>query len=180
MTHDLIDALDENGFPTGQTFSRKEIHQLGIHHRAVHIYLFNAKGELLLQQRTMNTDHYPGYFGISVTGHIDSGEGSGAAARRELLEELGLDLPLEFLFSFKQETTISPEYIDRQFNDVFICLADIPVTQIKCQPEEVQTVLYVPFSEFQNMIANPASKLAPVYASECKALIYYLRQSFKF
>jgi isopentenyl-diphosphate Delta-isomerase len=88
---DAIDALDEQGYPTGEVLSRKEIHRLGKLHRAIHLYLFDQSNNLLLQKRSAQVDHYPNMFSISVTGHVDAGENSWEAVVRELQEELGLD-----------------------------------------------------------------------------------------
>jgi hypothetical protein len=61
---DLIDVLDEYGIRTGEILPRKEIHELGKVHRAVHLYLLSESNELLLQRRSYNTDHYPGMLSI--------------------------------------------------------------------------------------------------------------------
>ncbi|MCC8416253.1 MAG: NUDIX domain-containing protein [Rickettsia endosymbiont of Gnoriste bilineata] len=97
------------------------MHELGKVHRAVHLYLLSESNELLLQRRSYNTDHYPGMLSISMTGHVDAGESSSDALRRELREELGFnatDMKINFLFSFRQDVEVNPKYIDRQFNDV--------------------------------------------------------------
>ena len=57
---DLIDVLDEHGLRTGEVLPRRGIHRLGKIHRAVRLYLFNPKNELLLQQRTTTVDHAQG------------------------------------------------------------------------------------------------------------------------
>ena len=64
--------------------------------------------------------HFPSMFSISVTGHVDAGERSIEAVRRELEEELGLNANHEdfkLLFSSRRDATLSPTYIDRQIND---------------------------------------------------------------
>jgi isopentenyldiphosphate isomerase len=69
-------------------------------HRAVHILVFNNKGEFFLQKRSMNKDENPGLWDSSAAGHVDTGEDYLDCARREITEELGIvaDRPLEFLF----------------------------------------------------------------------------------
>src|SRR5690242_11318614 len=111
---DLIDVLSPAGLRTGETLPRKEIHRLGKYHRAIHLYLFNSRNELLLQKRALTVDHYPGVFSISVLGHVNAGEFSTATVRREILEELGIDarpLPIDFLFSYISEATLNETYI---------------------------------------------------------------------
>ena len=82
----LIDVLSDAGLRTGEVLPRAEIHRLGKKHRAVHLYLFNSKNELLLQRRSLTVDHAPGFFGISVTAHLDAGEFSSATVKHEVAE----------------------------------------------------------------------------------------------
>jgi isopentenyldiphosphate isomerase len=145
---DLIDVLSENGLRTGEIISRAEIHRLGKHHRAIHLYLFNSNNELLLQRRSLTVDNFPGVFSISVLGHVNAGEFSSATVRREIEEELGIDasgLKIDFLFSYFSEATLNKTYIDRQFNDVYITRADIDLKLIQFDASEVSEVKFVPF-----------------------------------
>jgi isopentenyl-diphosphate delta-isomerase len=174
---ELIDVLSPSGLRTGEVLPLPEIHRLGKHHRAVHIYLFNSREELLIQKRAPTVEFFPGYWGISVTGHIRSGESSSAAASRELDEELGIALatgPLEFQFSYLQEFKFREAYLDRQFNDVYIARLDAQPDRIQLDPAEVAGVRFVSFDEFYHMALDAASGLVPVYASECRDLAYFL------
>lgn len=172
---DFIDVLSSSGLRTGEILSRAEIHRLGKHHRAVHLYIFNSKNEVLLQKRAQTVDHFPGLFGISVTGHVDAGEFSASTVRREVEEELGMnasDLRFDFLFSFYQEAVLNETYIDRQFNDVYVSRADVNPELIRFDPMEVAEVKFVPFGVFRAMIKDSSGGLAPVYANECRDLVY--------
>ncbi len=82
---DIVDAADQ----VIGTASRDEVHRRGLLHRAVHIFLFNRRGELFLQKRSRLKDSHPGRWDSSASGHLDSGETYLAAAVRELWEELG-------------------------------------------------------------------------------------------
>ena len=174
---DLIDVLTDAGLRTGETLSRAEIHRLGKYHRAIHLYLFNTKNELLLQRRALTVDHYPGAFSISVVGHVNAAESSAAALRREIEEELGMDssrLTIDFLFSYFSQATLNESYIDRQFNDVYVIRADITPQHIRIDTREVAGIEFVPFERFRKMVADATSELAPVYANECRDLVYFL------
>lgn len=174
----LIDVLSATGLRTGEILPRSEIHRLGKPHRAIHLYILSPKNELLLQKRADSVDHFPGMFGISVTGHIDAGECSSETVRREAEEELGLDgsrLECRFLFSFFQEAVLDGTYIDRQFNDVYVMWADIELDLIKVDPSEVAQVQFVPFERFREMVLDGSGGLAPVYANECRDVVYFLQ-----
>ena len=91
---DVVDAADQ---VTGQA-TRGEVHAGKWLHRAIHVFVFNKRGDLLLQQRSMFKDVHPGVWDSSVSGHLDAGEDYPAAAVRELAEEMGIladEAPLE-------------------------------------------------------------------------------------
>ena len=99
VSHELLDVVDENdNVITVKT--RGEIHAQGLMHRAVHILVFNNDGELFLQKRSLSKDEQPGKWDSSAAGHLDSGEDYYDCARREIAEELGIqvDQSLERLF----------------------------------------------------------------------------------
>jgi len=86
---DEVDAFDQTLGPR----TRGEIHRQGLRHRAVHILVFNAHGQLFLQKRSMSKDVNPGAWDTSAAGHVDTGEAYHAAACREVEEELGIPAP---------------------------------------------------------------------------------------
>jgi isopentenyl-diphosphate delta-isomerase type 1 len=90
---EIFDIVDQHDRVIGQA-SRAETHARGLKHRAVHILLFNAAGDLFIQQRAASKDTFPGRYDSSASGHLDSGENYDAAAVRELHEELGVAVPL--------------------------------------------------------------------------------------
>ena len=96
---DLFDIVDGDDRVIGQA-PRSECHgNPRLVHRAAHVLLFNAAGQLLLQKRAPDKDIQPDRWDTSVGGHLDPGENYLTAARREMVEELGLrDLPLHFLY----------------------------------------------------------------------------------
>lgn len=99
MTREIFDVVDEHDHVVGQR-QRADVHRLGLRHRAVHVLVFNAVGELFLQKRSWRKDCNPGVWDSSVSGHLDCGEGYDDCAVRETREELGLELdaPPERLF----------------------------------------------------------------------------------
>ena len=112
----------------------------------------------------MTVDQYRGEFSISVTGHINAGEFSVAAVRREVEEELGLDparLQIDCLFSYYQEAVLNETYIDRQFNDVYVTRAEIEPERIRFDRSEVAEVKFVALAAFQEMVVSAAAELAP-------------------
>jgi 16S rRNA (adenine1518-N6/adenine1519-N6)-dimethyltransferase len=71
--------------------NRKTVHAEGKRHRAVHILVFNPKGdEVFLQKRSQWKDQFPGKWVSSASGHVGVGESYSDAVVRELKEELGI------------------------------------------------------------------------------------------
>lgn len=98
---ELFDVVDEHDNVLHQE-TRTIVHRDKLLHRAVHILVFNSKGELYLQRRSMLKDQLPGVWTTSCSGHVDAGESYDVAAFRELEEELSISLPssdsMELLF----------------------------------------------------------------------------------
>lgn len=65
--------------------------------RTVAVIVLNDKNELLLQKRSMRKDSYPGFYTLGATGHVSKGESYEEAAKKELMEELGIEGRLTFL-----------------------------------------------------------------------------------
>ena len=86
---EIFDIVDADDQVTG-TATRGEVHARNLLHRAVHVFVFNKHGDLLLQKRSLLKDTCPGLWDSSVSGHLDSGEGYESAAIRELSEEMGI------------------------------------------------------------------------------------------
>src|SRR5512137_895073 len=91
MAEEIFDVVNERDEVVGRN-TRAEVHRLGLMHRAVHILVFNRRGEIFLQKRSMLKDRQPGLWDSSASGHVDSGEDYDACAVRELREEIGLQL----------------------------------------------------------------------------------------
>ena len=98
---EVFDVVDENDVVIG-TATRGEVHKKKFFHRAVHIFVFNTAGQTFLQQRSMAKDSAPGKWGGACSGHVDSGEEYEAAARREMVEELGVESPADMPMIFQE------------------------------------------------------------------------------
>src|SRR6187402_540851 len=79
---------------------KMEAHQKGLLHRAFSIFVFNSKGEMLMQQRAEEKYHSGGLWTNACCSHPRPGEKTEEAARRRLKEELGFETPLTEIFDF--------------------------------------------------------------------------------
>jgi len=100
MSEEIFDIVNERDEVIGR-LPRPHVHREGHKHRAVHVLVFNARGEIFLQKRSMAKDCFPGTWDSSASGHLDSGEEYDACAVRELREELGLVVAAPLVRLFK-------------------------------------------------------------------------------
>jgi len=143
---EIFDVVDENDQVTGQA-TRGEVHSGKLLHRAVHVFVVNTRGDLLLQQRSMFKDVHPGVWDSSVSGHLDAGEDYATAAARELNEEMGI------------RTEYAPEEIARirpcentGWEHVRLYLTR-HTGSVRFPAAEIQAVAWFPAAEIQAWIA---------------------------
>ena len=146
---ELVAIVDPNNIVTGAV-TRREMRARGLPHRATYIAIFNSRGELHVQRRTMTKDVYPGLLDPVAGGVVQSGESYEESAVRELAEEMGIqgvDLAPQFDFYFEDGA-------GKVWGRLFRCQWDGPVVP---QPEEVVEVVMLSPEE---VLADP-SKFTP-------------------
>jgi len=89
-----FDILDENGNPTGETADKGAPLKDGQYYLGVHAYIYNFANEFLLQRRAFDKDFRPGGWDIHM-GHVIAGETSRTGMHREILEEIGISVPID-------------------------------------------------------------------------------------
>jgi isopentenyl-diphosphate delta-isomerase len=100
-SEEFFDVVDGNDVVVGRAL-RREVHALGLLHRAVHVLVFNAAGQTFLQKRSMSKDMSPGCWDAACSGHLDSGEDYDTAAARELGEEIGVAIEADELIRWQR------------------------------------------------------------------------------
>jgi len=91
--------------------SRSEVHGNNLRHRAVHILIFSAAGDVYLQQRSRWKDRHPLKWDSSAAGHVTAGETYDETARRELKEELSVDVALKRILTIAASPRTDHEFI---------------------------------------------------------------------
>lgn len=125
----LVDEKDkEIGFG-----EKLKIHKEGKLHRAFSIFVFNSKGELMLQQRAISKYHSGGLWTNTCCSHPRIGESTEPAAHRRLQEEMGFDCELEEIFSFIYDAKLDHGLFEHEFDHVFMGKFD---GEPKINPEE--------------------------------------------
>jgi isopentenyldiphosphate isomerase len=132
MTEEIFDVVNECD-EVIDAKPRSEVHARGLLHRAVHVLVFNSRGEIFLQKRSMKKDRQPGVWDSSCSGHVDSGEHYDETAVRELGEELGLKVSAPPQKLFKIDACAKT---DAEFVWIYRCESDGP---FQLHPDEIET-----------------------------------------
>jgi len=122
------------------SMDKMEAHRLGVLHRAFSVFIFNSKGQLLLQQRAFNKYHSGGLWTNTCCSHPRFGEENLHAAHRRLMEEMGIDTELTELFQFTYRHVFDNGLIEHEYDHVFTGVSDqIP----GINPNEVAAFRYI-------------------------------------
>jgi isopentenyl-diphosphate delta-isomerase len=119
MDGDHVILVDENDRPRGSA-PKLDVHRTGSLHRAFSVFVFDHEGRTLLQQRASGKYHSGGRWSNAACGHPRPGEETGAAARRRLGEELGIDCALAPAGTFTYRATVAPSLVEHEIDHVFV------------------------------------------------------------
>ncbi|KMW74046.1 isopentenyl-diphosphate delta-isomerase [Photorhabdus luminescens subsp. luminescens] len=143
----LVDKYDN---PIGSA-GKADIHRKGMLHRAFSIFVFDNKGNLLLQKRSATKYHSAGLWTNSCCGHPRVGEALEDAAHRRLGEEMGFDCPLKKVSSFIYHARLPNDLIEYEYDHVFIGRFD---KEPIINPDEVSDYKWVNPLKLRELINN--------------------------
>lgn len=120
------------------------------YHLVIHVCIFNSKGEMLIQKRNINKKTWPGAWDLTLGGSALKGETSRDAARREMSEELGLDI--DFSIERPFFTIIFGDKFDKGFDDFYLIEKDVDLKDVSFVDDEVEQVKWATKEEILDMI----------------------------
>ncbi|MCC6287135.1 MAG: isopentenyl-diphosphate Delta-isomerase [Chitinophagaceae bacterium] len=138
-THEII-LVNETDEQVG-TAEKMEAHYKALLHRAFSVFIFNAKGEMLLQQRALTKYHSAGLWTNACCSHPRPGEETINGAKRRLREELGFTVDIKKAFDFTYSASFDNGLTENEFDHVFTGIYDGP---IEPNPDEVMDYCYKP------------------------------------
>lgn len=130
---ELFDLVDENDEVIGRVTRGEANRNPKLIHRAAAILVFNKKGQLFLQKRSKTKDTYPGFWTISASGHVVSGQTYRRTAIRELKEELGITDPV---YLKRMGKVILRMLNETEFQTIYKTTYDGPIKLNKQEIEE--------------------------------------------
>ena len=97
-----------------------EAHQKGLLHRAISVFIFNERKEMLIQRRALSKYHTPGIWSNTACSHPRKNETTMEAADRRLFEEMGLKTTLNYGFKFLYKAEFNNGLIEHELDHVFL------------------------------------------------------------
>ncbi len=130
-----------------------EAHQKGLLHRAFSVFLFNKKGEMLLQKRANTKYHSPNLWTNAVCSHPRNGESYKNGALRRLNEELGISTEIEEKFHFIYKADVGQNLWEHELDYVFVGIYE---GIFNLNPNEVSETRYISLVDLQKeILSNP-------------------------
>ena len=173
---ELLDIVNDEDIVTGQEM-RSTVHQLGLQHRGVHVFLFTSDGKMLVQKRSADRAASPSLLDCSVSEHVKAGEGYLSAAIRGLKEEMGIPyrhdmdgIEIKPLVKFRMNYGINDNEISTLYE------GRVEPDKIKFDPVEIEEVSYYSVDELQEMIKEGNVKFCEWFV---ELLNWYLQKPAK-
>ena len=140
--------VDEDDVQIG-TMEKMEVHQKALLHRAFSVFIFNSKGEMLLQKRANNKYHSPALWTNACCSHPAPGQSTLSAATQRLKEEMGFTTTLEKVFDFIYKAPFENGLTEHEFDHVFIGTYDNEIIPNK---DEVSDFCYQTTNQIKNSL----------------------------
>jgi len=144
MNEEVV-LVNSNGDMTG-TMEKLQAHIAGELHSAFSVFIFNSKGQLLLQRRALSKYHSGGKWSNTCCSHPRPGEDIKSAAKRRLIEEMGMTCELQHIFSFTYRAELDKGLTEHEYDHVFVGFSDTLPVPIAA---EVEDFSYVELSDLE-------------------------------
>lgn len=166
--------VDENDVPLG-TAEKMEAHERALLHRAFSVFIFNSKGEMLLQQRAINKYHSGGLWTNACCSHPYFEQDTLAAAEKRLQEEMGFVTPLTKVFAFVYKANFENGLTEHEYDHVFIGHYDGEISPNK---EEVESFCFKNMEELKAAMDTHPQKYTAWFKIALPKLENYLSSNF--
>jgi len=161
MKEEFLEVYSPEGTKTGQKKSKSEIHRKGLFHSTVHVWIFTEEGNILIQKRSKKKELNPGVWDVSVAGHIKFNENIKKAAKRETLEETGININTKDLLKIGvyRSINIHPTAIDKEFFHTYILKIDRNSIDLDYKNNEVDDLKFISIEEMESLIKEENNKI---------------------
>ena len=151
---DQVVLVNEDDMEIG-LMPKLEAHQKGVLHRAFSVFIYNSKGEMLLQQRAFGKYHSEGLWSNTCCSHPLPHETPLSGATRRLQEEMGIQASLTFLYSFLYKAELDKGLTEHELDHVFWGISDYePIINTA----EVANYKYISIKDLKEDLENNPAK----------------------
>ncbi len=155
---ELLQVYFASGRPTGHACARSRIHEIGLWHLTMSVWIVRRSGNglhgLLFQERHPSQQAWPGKLDTTSAGHVRLGE---TDLFRELQEELGLRPNLDevsFIGVRCMDDAADPNMIDRELHQTYIWINNLPLDAYRLQADEVTALVEVELSDAEALVTG--------------------------
>ncbi len=141
-------VVDETGRAIGEA-GKLQVHRDATLHRAFSVFIFDGRGRFLLQRRALEKYHSGGLWSNTCCSHPRPDEAVETAARRRLVEEMGILCDLVPLFETSYFTPVSNGLFENEYVHV---LAGLREGGPSPNPAEVMDSKWMEIDELQSSI----------------------------
>ena len=159
--------VDEDDREQGYLFKAACHDGDGLLHRAFSAFLFNAAGDLLLQQRAESKRLWPGYWSNSCCSHPRRGESMDTATGRRLSEELNLEADLRFVYKFQYQAQYGQLGSEHELCHVFLGRID---DDVRANTEEIAAIRFISAEMLEAELSQYPERFTPWFKMEWDAL----------
>lgn len=166
---DMLDVVDKDGNILYQE-TRKKIHEEGLMHREVHVWLFTSNKELIFQHRSNNKDTYPGLLDASVGGHVEIGDTWIKSALKEVKEETGISADKKSLHFIEQTHTVAKDELTGMINNalrkIYALHYEGDIAALVVEKGKCLGFVAYGFEELRNLDEKEAKRFIPSLTTE--------------
>ncbi|CAN5842338.1 isopentenyl-diphosphate Delta-isomerase [soil metagenome] len=164
--------VDERDVQVG-TMEKLEVHQKALLHRAFSIFVFNAKGEMLLHKRAEKKYHSGGLWTNACCSHPRPGEETLSAAQNRLQEEMGITTGIKKIFEFTYKASFENGLTEHEFDHVFLGEYEGAIVPNK---EEVSDYCFKSIGDIKDSIQSHPQKYTEWFKIALPKLEEYLQK----
>lgn len=156
------------------SMEKMEAHEKALLHRAFSVFLFNKKGEMLLQKRAASKYHSPSLWTNACCSHPMPGEETKSAALRRLEEELGFTTSINKAFHFTYKAVFDNGLTEHEFDHVFVGEYE---GEMQLNNEEVSEVCYKQMADIKAEMEHSAGDYTEWFKIAFPLLEEWLQQN---
>lgn len=159
-----IPIVNENDEVIGEE-ERLIIHRDGFKHREIHVWLVTPDKKFIFQKRGEHQDTWPGFWDVTVGGHVDTDkETYEETAERELFEETGVHLPLTFIMKrYSESFDPNTSNYNNVFRATFAGLYKGDIKDLKIEEGHGRGFKEFSLEDLQNLPEEEKSKFIPKF-----------------